>query len=126
MQNQQGVFNRIDNNVINWQFVESVDYDNVGNTVYINYVSGNVKEINDSTQVLKFLEFIQVFPDIMNDQIRNMMIQASQQNMTGVRTDMYQGQQNPYDVVSQQMHDPQIDNPEMLRRKRNNIRTDIK
>lgn len=83
---QEGIFNRIGNDVLNWNYIESITYDSGCITIY--FASGGRKKVvTDQFKILKILDFITIFPDILDDNIRNQIKLNAQQAQNPVKTD---------------------------------------
>ena len=93
---QQMVFNRIDDEVINWNYVESVLYSPEKDALIIYFTSGNYKEIKDVKSIENLKDMFNIFPDINNDESRNAMKTATinqnpsrqKKTSTGPKTDI--------------------------------------
>ena len=80
----QQVMNRIGTEVINWSYVESVDFLE-NDILQINFTSGRIKKITDPVAIVNLIDLFSVFPDINDDDDRRSMKIATVQS-SGVKT----------------------------------------
>ena len=71
-------FNRFGLEVVNWNYVESVNFED--DVLIINYASGSYKKITDPTTIENLMDMFSVFPDINDDEVRRAIKLASAQS----------------------------------------------
>jgi len=73
IQQSTGVLNRLGLDIINWQYVESIDCNDEKTRLIIHYTSGVTKTIDSILKINKLLDLMSIFPDILNDDVRIQM-----------------------------------------------------
>jgi hypothetical protein len=81
---RESVLNRLNDNLINWNFIEEVLVED--NTVVIYFVSGRKKIINGSDVAKCMVDLIRIFPNIMDKDVRDKMKFAAKN--AGKKTDI--------------------------------------
>jgi hypothetical protein len=79
-------FNRLDVDVINWNYVELVEVNNEKNVAVIYFHSGNTKRIDGDETVKNLIDMFSVFPNI-NDEETRRAIKAASAESSPVKTE---------------------------------------
>lgn len=90
MQNQQTgmvVLNRLSRLVINWAYVESIDFKSNSEAI-IYYNSGNHKVVEGQGDIAALYDMVSVFPNIADDPTRKQMKQLSMTTLPNIQTDI--------------------------------------
>ena len=90
-QGSGGVFNRIHNKLINWQYIEEIEYSNTEATIY--YTSGRTKIINKPDDVKALIDLLDVFPNMGNKAIRTQMKNQLINQESFLKTDILEPKQ---------------------------------
>ena len=81
-----GVLNRLNRRLLNWQYIEEIEFTNVSATIY--YTSGRIVIIDNYEEAIALIDLSKVFPDICDPRIRlqmkNQLTNQNQQFKTDV------------------------------------------
>lgn len=94
-----GILNRFGDNLFNWNSIEQVKIED--GVAYLFFKSGRSEIIEGADRVEKLRDFIQIFPDISNDIIRNKMKQEIQGLKTDINENTYQSMRGKVKVDMQ-------------------------
>ena len=85
-QNMGGVLNRLNRRLLNWQYIEEIEFTNAKVTIY--YTSGRIVVIDVYEEARALIDLLEVFPDIYNPktrlQMKNQLTNQNQQFKTDV------------------------------------------